>query len=173
MRQLDDKIAELKKLMGAEKLDTKAIVSLSREIDSIQREADKAEVDKAQKAFAVLNAHVNGELIKVIKPIIADGGIQKLHGDVCTLRFSVAFSAETEPVFSTVISSGAAKAPKSGSGGGGGGGQRGNWGGLGIGSGADIVARYGTNEQKASYEASTDKNVRYGFERACAKQHQS
>lgn len=167
---LEVKIAELQKLMAAEKLDTKAIVAVSREIDSIQRDAEKGEADKHQKAFAALNMHISTVLTQAIKSVIADGGIEKLHGKACVLRYTVTFSETAEPIYAAVITSGVAKVKASGGGGGGGGGQRGDCMGTHM-TMQELVDKYGTPEQKSSFAASTDKNVRYGIAKACAKLH--
>lgn len=207
-QQIADKAAELAKLAAADSKDTKAIVAAAREIDGLQKQAEKAQADLAVKAHASFVAHAidsfakvapadalklmpgckaqlgykldppNGpsigfKLIEVSTPAAlkqcADAlaeGLEKVAGDhaALTVTYSIADNGD---VLTDVV---AGKAPRAAATGqhGGGGGQRGNAHGSGM-SMVELVEQFGTAEQKATFAASSDRNVRWNISKAANK----
>lgn len=74
-KQLDAKANEMAKLVTATPRDTGAIVKLAREIDGLQKQADKAEADKDRAAITAFELYAKDTFGKV-KPLIGDGKAQ-------------------------------------------------------------------------------------------------
>lgn len=74
-KQLDAKVAEMAKLVSATPRDTGAIVKMAREIDGLQKQADRAVADKARAAITAFELYAKDTFGKV-KPDFALGKAQ-------------------------------------------------------------------------------------------------
>jgi len=144
-------MAELQAALAAG--DFKAVATVSRKIDSLAKQAEKAELDAKRQAVEAIAEKVKAKIIKAIQPMVDAGELDSADG----IWFSYDFG-EQAPTLRLLKS--AAKAARTG---GGGTGKK-----FDI-STDELLAKFGGEEFKdgqtfqQAYETSTDKNWRYAI----------
>ena len=156
--------------------DTNKVIELSKALTDSRKSEAKADHDKAvalETKYAGEREKLAGELAEHMQKHI-DGldAKQRIGVDVHSLSFHLRgmMLNDAETTTPGCVLNPHVKARKASTGGGGGAKQRGDCLGTGM-TMAQLVDAYGTAEQKLTFNASTDRNVRWNMAKAMAKIH--